>query len=496
MWTDLDTRWGLTRIMPKGPSQNVIARHIPKARRGERMKRVVIVAHYDTARASLAFSPGMVKQFPRHFHAHEGVHVRGSGVSACVALPIPVVPAVVDTYLWYASLVAAAYLLIPLLINVHRELAMPFVAGAGDNASGVAAMLGVFHNLVPEPDSSRFATSQFPPRGVRRSPKPRRRPASFRRARCSPTRLQAVATRPPSFRTTSLGRAGRAAVAAAAGGQARLPEFETIEFSAVVGERPPARPSRARPRAQLSTSDWADDAAEGLGATGSLGVASRPGRWIRTPERPPKRGILGGLGRAQEEGRERRREGLARRRRGVRRAQGRQGHRLVGQLRGDDDDDDDDGFGWKGGWAGDDPIEDEDFAANEAARIRRRVTEMVDRELIEKEVWFVATGAEEVGTVGMQAFLAAVRRGASRRAHHQHRQCRRRPALMGHRRGHGAPVPSERAPHRAGQARLARARDPRQAARVQGAFDRRDACARPRLQGDDAHGVRLSGRCR
>ena len=55
--------------------------------------------------------------------------------------------------------------------------------------------------------------------------------------------------------------------------------------------------------------------------------------------------------------------------------------------------------------AGDDPIGDDDFSANEAARIRRRVTESVDRELSEKEVWFVATGAEEVGTIGMQALL-------------------------------------------------------------------------------------------
>jgi hypothetical protein len=30
-----------------------------------------------------------------------------------------------------------------------------------------------------------------------------------------------------------------------------------------------------------------------------------------------------------------------------------------------------------------------------------------DRELTEKEVWFVASGAEEVGTVGMEAFLDA-----------------------------------------------------------------------------------------
>ncbi len=114
MWSDLDTRWGLTRLMPKGPSQNVIARHIPKARRGERMKRVVIVAHYDSARSSLAFSPGMVKQFTVTFTL----------MKACTfAVPVLLLvrarsrfplPAYVDTYVWYASLVAAAYLLVPL----------------------------------------------------------------------------------------------------------------------------------------------------------------------------------------------------------------------------------------------------------------------------------------------------------------------------------------------------------------------------------------------
>ena len=67
--------------------------------------------------------------------------------------------------------------------------------------------------------------------------------------------------------------------------------------------------------------------------------------------------------------------------------------------------DEDDDIGFKGGWAGDDPIEDPDFATNEASRIRRRVTESVDRALSEKEVWFVATGAEESGTWGMRALL-------------------------------------------------------------------------------------------
>ena len=69
------------------------------------------------------------------------------------------------------------------------------------------------------------------------------------------------------------------------------------------------------------------------------------------------------------------------------------------------DEEEDDGMGFKGGWAGDDPIGDADFASNEAARIRRRVTETVDHSLDEKEIWWVATGAEEVGTFGMRAFL-------------------------------------------------------------------------------------------
>jgi hypothetical protein len=68
--------------------------------------------------------------------------------------------------------------------------------------------------------------------------------------------------------------------------------------------------------------------------------------------------------------------------------------------------DDDGGTGFKGGWAGDDPIDDDEFAENEAARIRKRVIDSVDRAIAEKEIWFLGTGAEEAGTWGMRAFLA------------------------------------------------------------------------------------------
>jgi hypothetical protein len=66
----------------------------------------------------------------------------------------------------------------------------------------------------------------------------------------------------------------------------------------------------------------------------------------------------------------------------------------------------DDGFAWKGGFAGDDPIEDNGFAVNEAARIRRKITDALDVNLSDKEIWFVATGAHFAGRVGMRAFLS------------------------------------------------------------------------------------------
>jgi len=404
LWNDLETRWGFSRLMPKGPSQNVIARHVPKARRGERLKKVVIVAHYDTARSSLAFAPGAVHQFPLTFALMKISTIAVPVLLFASAVPLPV-PADVRTYLWYGALGFAAYLLIPLLIHVHRELVMPFVAGANDNASGVAAMLGVLHNLVAEPDASRFATSSH----------------------CAPLRhtpdvaFEADVVPEGALLTyTPAGVPDQAttlpedfAWVEPNGQPARPPqrgqgllEFETIEFAKVAeDEEPPARAPRyadedvERDRIGAPSPDRSTDDSSNLGAVSPRRAA--------TTEKP-KRGLLGGLGKGKR-GKDDERdvkgwlgvgEGFDARKAG----------KEIGswdKFGSDDDDDDDDagGLGWKGGWAGDDPIEDDDFATNEAARIRRRVTETIDRDLSEKEVWFVATGAEEVGTVGMQAFL-------------------------------------------------------------------------------------------
>ena len=148
LYLDLDTRFGLSDLMPKGPSQNVIARHVPRAMTGDRRRRIVIVAHYDSARASLAFAPSAVKGFPVTFALMKWA----TWLTPVMILLQLALPAWADPWVWYATMLVAIYLVVPLVINVHRELAMDWVDGANDNASGVAALLGVLDRVLPRED--------------------------------------------------------------------------------------------------------------------------------------------------------------------------------------------------------------------------------------------------------------------------------------------------------------------------------------------------------
>lgn len=354
-WMDLDTRWGLVNVMPKGPSQNVVARQIPKVRRGERSRTVVLVAHYDSAKASLPFAPALVKNFNLSFGL----------MKACTLLvPLLIVARALFAqdveWLWYVTLGVAAYLLIPALFHVHRELFAKATVGANDNASGLATMLGVMEEVVPEPGEG------FVPRPVAR----RRGDIPGRAEDIPDEDNDSFMSYSPAGPTSAEGGAlpddfdWAAPEPRPARGQGTL-DLDTVEFDVIsqtadepmppaAVEDPTAMPPK-KPRRFAGSRDGAVSSWLGVGDDFS---ARSEGRKI------------GSWDNFDEEG------------------------------------DDEDSFGRKGGWAGDDPIGDPEFAANEAARIRRRVTESVDRELQDKEVWFVATGAEEVGTYGMRAFLA------------------------------------------------------------------------------------------
>jgi hypothetical protein len=406
LWGDLETRWGLTRLMPKRPSQNVIARHVPRARRGEKLRKIVIVAHYDSARSSLAFAPGLVGNFATTFSLLKFATFLTPVFILAMALPWT---AKAEPWLWYATMAVSVYLVVPLVINIHREFFMPFVAGANDNASGVAAMLGVMEQLVPVPDALNLATTSFP--SVRRGA------SAAVSAGVVPEgvelRYTDAGTQIPELPDDFKWAAESAPEARSQG----VLDFDTVEFAAIggdTGRQPLPRVEAPYERPHVTAGTWADDDDEPAAPAPSLPANTLPADIAGYGEDEPDRegrkrsgggGLLGRFRRRKDAGHEDVKGWLGVDEQFDARKTGAEIGSWDNFAAGPEDEGDDDGFGWKGGWAGDDPIGDPEFAASEAARIRRRVTESVDRELTEKEVWFVATGAEEVGTIGMQAFL-------------------------------------------------------------------------------------------
>ncbi len=447
---DLDTRFGLTALMPRGPSQNVIARHVPRAGRGERVSKVVIVAHYDSARASLAFGPSMVKNFATTFGL-----MKWCTYTVPVLIALRIVAGVLpfasrlEPWAWYVTLVPAAYLVVPLLIDVHRELFMKYTPGANDNASGVAALLGLVDRLVPQSDAPQpltrdAVTAKAEPEVWLDEPVPEGSLLAY-----SPVAAPApdpsadpwidddiswdtgvVVAGQTDLGLDSYARAlkGKDEAVEARGAEAEQSMRLFGATPAASRTRPATAPTPA-PDASAPTApspapagatdlgfdveledapDWSphsdqpaaspESPAEGETAPFTpVGDADAP---HRAGEREA-RGLFGGA-----------RKGRNSDRHGVREWLGvgndfdaRKKGSTIGSWENFPDDEDEDGPAWKGGAAAADGIEDPDYAASVAARIRRRVTMNVDRELTEKEVWFVATGAEEVGTFGMQAFL-------------------------------------------------------------------------------------------
>ncbi len=426
MWLDLDTRWGLTALAPKGPSQNVIARHVPRLGRNERATKVIVVAHYDSARASLAFSPGMVKNFAATFGLMKACTF---AVPVLIALRIllamtPLAKAI-EPWGWYVTLVPAAYLIVPLLINVHRELFMHFTPGANDNASGVAAMLGVLERLVPEIDAATAVAREtgrlrplHTPQRTLLEEMPEGGVLNYSPAQAPGPRGDSWVDGDDDISwdtgvmsgQTALGLdASRSYAASVAAPEASVrepaaPVVPDDDLSArLFGSAPapasapsPARAARTKP-APISADLFGDDPGEETAPFAPLSDDSFSPP-AREPEAPTRRGLFSGRAEPAEK-------------RGVRDWLGvgsdfdaRKTGKDIGSW--DNFEDDDDDVGWKGGAASIDDESDPGYAASAAARIRRKVTMNVDRELIEKEVWFVATGSEEVGTVGMKAFLA------------------------------------------------------------------------------------------
>lgn len=373
---ELAGRPGVSSLLPKGPSQNIIARHVPHARRGERLKRVIIVAHYDSAKSSLDYGPALTKN-----RALLGALGRWTTLATPIVILIGLLPFAAEWKPWtgYAAIVAAAYLIVPLAIELHHELLGHVTDGANDNASGVAAMFGIMEATVPAEEG---ASRTRPIRRTREAALeadvvPDEALLEYRDVTAAP---EAAAV---TMSFDGLGDVGWETGPMPATG---APAATRTAFGApddwAGADAGPLWDERAEDVATPVSRSWIDDEpAEGQGRL-ELEPEHPDDAPVQAPagEHGDHRGIRDwlGIGRGFD----------------VRKA-----GKEIGTWDNIDAEDDDE-FGFKAGTAGED-------MSDEAARIRRRVTEHVDRALVEKEIWFVATGAKEAGDWGMRALLDA-----------------------------------------------------------------------------------------
>ncbi len=135
---ELNTVEVVSRLLPKQQSRNVVA-HRPALCESPK-RQVVLVAHVDTSKAALNFSPQMVKGFRTSFL----LMVLSMAAVAILALlrfwlftPI----------LLWLQLPFVLYLLVTAGFLLHRENWNRYTEGANDNASGVGIVLALAEQM-------------------------------------------------------------------------------------------------------------------------------------------------------------------------------------------------------------------------------------------------------------------------------------------------------------------------------------------------------------
>lgn len=135
----------ISKILPKRKSQNVIG-EIKSLK--ENAKDVLLVAHYDSSRAGLAFNPKVVKNFHKLFI----LGFLSQGVIVLIYFLSLFFPKIKIVFI-IASLPSILLIVITIILLLQREFFYPLVAGANDNASGVAVLLSL---------SSYLSKNKFP----------------------------------------------------------------------------------------------------------------------------------------------------------------------------------------------------------------------------------------------------------------------------------------------------------------------------------------------
>jgi hypothetical protein len=135
---ELNTVEVVSRLLPKATSRNVVAHRPPVGT--EPRQQVVLVAHVDTSKVALNFSPQMVKGFRTSFLVM---------VFSVIAVPLLTllrlwIPLAAS---WWLQIPFVVYLLITSGFLLHREKWNRYTDGANDNASGVGIVLALAEQM-------------------------------------------------------------------------------------------------------------------------------------------------------------------------------------------------------------------------------------------------------------------------------------------------------------------------------------------------------------
>ncbi|MDY7040374.1 MAG: M28 family peptidase [Chloroflexota bacterium] len=144
-----DNRPFLSRLVPKRESQNVVGVLRPQ---NEVRRRVICLAHLDTARSDSAHHPDRVTGFRTTYLLSAWVlislatlYLVGTVVYFIPGLSIP------WRLEWWLSLPLGLVLVYIEVLLIQREREGEFVAGANDNASGVACTLATAEHFASHP---------------------------------------------------------------------------------------------------------------------------------------------------------------------------------------------------------------------------------------------------------------------------------------------------------------------------------------------------------
>jgi len=444
-WLDFSGRGALSRVFPKGPSQNVVGRSAPQARPGEDLTKIVLVAHYDTERSTPLDSEGI---------AGVGRKISWLAHGVIMALPVLVLIVVVPLtllkklqphlypYNWYALLVICIPVLLMLLNLLIATLVKRYSPGANNNASGVAALLAVCERFAEPQTSSSDSTGGF---GTGTASMPVASSPVTQDVDLVSSEESADFDATFDFDVKPHGAKGLDAAASSAPRGDAYEDYDARET--FTDDRPTASPREDA--ADAAGASYEESLRGGSGVLGSDVIGgSRAGETNQFTESfsavssgdesVPDYGAgadefaayAAGVSSGQITRSEKKKKGglFGRRKKKDEFQAGdfeagdqpsdwlgidteynaREEGRKIGSwdnFPANDDDDFDGGLTWKGGAGAGDLIEDGEYAATQAARIRRRISEMLPVSFKHKELWFVATSAHSVHSRGMRVFL-------------------------------------------------------------------------------------------